>query len=88
MLDHESPTSANLGNDYGFIIKEYSLPIGMRPLGEDQSKAMRTLLKVDNIISLWSFVLVYKIFMDYFSYMIIKDFEGRDCLRGLGDQDI
>ena len=25
MLDDESPTSANLGNDHGFIIKEYSL---------------------------------------------------------------
>ena len=24
MLDDESPTSANLGNDHGFIIKEYS----------------------------------------------------------------
>ena len=25
VLDDESPTSANLGNDHGFIIKEYSL---------------------------------------------------------------
>ena len=25
MLDDESPISANLGNDHGFIIKEYSL---------------------------------------------------------------
>ena len=32
MLDNESPTSANLGNDNGF---------GTRPFGEAQSKAMR-----------------------------------------------
>ena len=28
MLDDESPTSANLGNDHVFIIKEYSLHAG------------------------------------------------------------
>ena len=40
MLEDENPTSANLGNDYGFIIKEYS-PIGVRTFGEVQSKVMR-----------------------------------------------
>ena len=33
-----SPTLANLGNDHVFISK---IPIGMRPFGEAQSKAMR-----------------------------------------------
>ena len=37
VLDDESPSSANLGNDHGFIINEYSL----KPFGEAQSKAMR-----------------------------------------------
>ena len=32
---------ANLGNDHGFISKEY-ISIGMRPFGEAQSKAIRT----------------------------------------------
>ena len=32
---------ANLGNDHGFISKEY-ISIGMRPFGEAQSKATRT----------------------------------------------
>ena len=40
MLDDESPTSANLGNDHGFINKN-TLSIGMRPFGEAQSKAIR-----------------------------------------------
>ena len=31
---------ANLGNDHGFISKEY-IYIGMRPFGEAESKAMR-----------------------------------------------
>ena len=35
-----SPTLANLGNDHGFISKEY-ISIGMRPFGETKSKAMR-----------------------------------------------
>ena len=35
-----SPTLANLGNDHGFISKEYIF-IGMRPFEEDQSKAIR-----------------------------------------------
>ena len=30
----------NLGNDHGFIRKKY-ISIGMRPVGEAQSKAMR-----------------------------------------------
>ena len=40
-LDDESPTSANLGKDHGFIIKEYSISISTRPFGEAQSKATR-----------------------------------------------
>ena len=40
VLDDESPTSANLGNDHGFINKN-TLSIGMKPFGEPQSKAMR-----------------------------------------------
>ena len=36
----ESPTLANLGNDHGFIIKEY-ISISTRLFGEAQSKAMR-----------------------------------------------
>ena len=40
MLDDESPTSTNLGNDHGFIIKEYSLH-WREPFWEAQSKAMR-----------------------------------------------
>ena len=37
-----SPTLANLGNDHGFISKEYiSIGMSMRPFGEAQSKAMR-----------------------------------------------
>ena len=40
MLDDESSTSANLGNDHGFIIKEYSLHC-LRPFVGGQSKAMR-----------------------------------------------
>ena len=35
-----SPTLANLGNDHGFISKEY-ISIGMRPFGETKSKTMR-----------------------------------------------
>ena len=35
-----SPTLANLGNDHGFISKEY-ISICMRPFGEAQSKTMR-----------------------------------------------
>ena len=43
MLD-ESPTSASLGNDHGFIINEYYLHwyVGTRTFGEAQSKVMRT----------------------------------------------
>ena len=40
MLDDESPTSANLGNDHGFINKEYSLHWD-EAFWEAQSKAMR-----------------------------------------------
>ena len=40
MLDDESPTSANLGNDHGFI-GENTNSIGMKPFGEAQSKTMR-----------------------------------------------
>ena len=36
----ESPTSTNLGNDHGFIIKEYYLH-WYETFGEAQSKAMR-----------------------------------------------
>jgi len=39
-----SPILANLGNDPGFISKEY-ISIGTRPLGETQSKAMRTYVR-------------------------------------------
>ena len=35
-----SPTSTNLGNDHGFISKEY-ISIGTRHFGKVQSKAMR-----------------------------------------------
>ena len=35
-----NPTLANLGNDHGFISKEY-FSIDMRPFGGPQSKAMR-----------------------------------------------
>ena len=38
MLDDESPTSAILGNDHGFIIKEY---FSIRHFEEAQSKTMR-----------------------------------------------
>ena len=40
MLDDESSTSANLGNDHGFIIKEYSLHC-YEVFWEAQSKTMR-----------------------------------------------
>ena len=40
LLDDESPTSANLGNDHGFIIKEYSLH-WYEAFWEAQNKAMR-----------------------------------------------
>ena len=40
LLDDKSPTSVNLGNDHGFIIKECSL--GRRPFEEAQNKVMRT----------------------------------------------
>ena len=40
IVGRESPTLANLGNDRGFISKEYA-SIGMRPFGEAQSKATR-----------------------------------------------
>ena len=40
MLDDESPTSANLGNDHGFIIKEYSIR-WCEAFWEAQSKAIR-----------------------------------------------
>ena len=40
MLDDESPTSTNLGNDREFIIKEYSLHWG-QTFWEAQSKATR-----------------------------------------------
>ena len=36
----EGVPHANLGNDHGFISKEY-ISIGMRPSGEAQSKATR-----------------------------------------------
>ena len=59
MLDDKSPTSANLGNDHEFIIKEYSLrwyevflatiSIGMSPFGEAQ-KLCELKLRLDNII--------------------------------------
>ena len=40
MLD-ESPTSVNLKNDYGFIIKKY-ISNGTRSPREPQSKVMKT----------------------------------------------
>ena len=40
VLDDESPTSANLGNDHGFINKEYSLH-WHEAFWEAQSKPMR-----------------------------------------------
>ena len=47
----EDCSLANLGNDHGFISKEY-ISIGMKTFGEAQSKAMRA----DNIIPLWRVV--------------------------------
>ena len=41
VLDDGSPTSANLGNDHGFISVRNTNSIGMRPFGESQSKAMK-----------------------------------------------
>ena len=40
MLDDESPTSANLGNDHEFINKEYSLH-GFEAFWKVESKTMR-----------------------------------------------
>ena len=45
LLD-ESLASANLGNDHGFIIKEYYLHWYERPFGEAQSKAMRAYAQI------------------------------------------
>ena len=41
MLDDQSPTSVNLGNDHEFITKEYSLH-WYEAFWEAQSKAVRT----------------------------------------------
>ena len=46
----------NLGNDHGFIIKEYSLPWGL--LGKPKAKPSELMLKVDNIIPLWIVVFI------------------------------
>jgi len=45
MLDDESPTMANLGNDHGFTSEELYLHWYMRSFGEVQIKAMRTYLQ-------------------------------------------
>jgi len=55
VLDDESPTSPNLGNDSGFINKEYSLSLGRMPFGKPKAKPGELMLKVDNII-LWRVV--------------------------------
>ena len=57
MLD-ESPTSANLGNDHGFIIKEYYLHWGEAFLGKPKAKPRELMLKVDNIIPLYRVVFI------------------------------
>ena len=61
MLDDESHTSANLGNDHGFINKNtffFSLVRGL--LGNPKAKQWELILKVDNIIPLWRVVFVYR----------------------------
>ena len=60
-----SPTLANLGNDDGFISKEY-ISIGMRPFGKAQNKPMRAYAqKVDNIILQWRVVIPNTWFRSY-----------------------
>ena len=54
----ESYTSANLGNDRGFIIKEYYLDWYEVFFGEPKPKLWLLILKVDNIIALWRVVFV------------------------------
>jgi len=48
-------TLANLRNDHEFISKEY-ISIDMRPFGKPKAKPRELMLKVDNIISSWTFV--------------------------------
>ena len=52
-----SPTLANLGNDHGFISKEYIF-IAMDFLGKPKVKSRELILKMDNIILLWKFVVL------------------------------
>ena len=53
----ETPISTNLGNDHGFIIKEYYLLVcGL--LRKSKAKLRELMLKVENIIPLWRVVFV------------------------------
>ena len=52
-----NPTLANLGNDRGFISKEYILVWGL--LGESKAKPRELMLKVDNIIPLCRSVILW-----------------------------
>ena len=57
LLDDKSLTSANLGNDHGFMNKEYSLEWYELFWGSPK-ESHELMFKVDNIISLWRVVFV------------------------------
>ena len=85
MLDDESPISTNLGNDHGFIIKEYYLHWN-EAFWETQSKAMRAYAQSGQyhtiVESRVHLTLVFNLFVNAFNeiYVLLDLFVAHNLL--------